>query len=194
MEWDTTWIIVIQFCVPFYDGNNIDIVQSGIWIYVILEMEKIKTRNTHILLIQTCVRLELDANYLISGLKKLFNNNIFFGGITRKTQKHHYLSHLKRYNVLKSFLDSLILKIFTKNLRKSFSFNVALLRNNVLRNEKAVTKKVNSNFKHNTNMLKSQLFSAEIFISFLHESSRIIARLQGRTCENILVAVYNHSR
>ena len=30
-EWDTTWTIIIQFCVRFHDGKNIDIVQSLKW-------------------------------------------------------------------------------------------------------------------------------------------------------------------
>jgi len=48
-------------------------------------------RNTSTLLIQTCFRLELDANYLISGLKKLFNKNIFFGGMCNGPEMINYV-------------------------------------------------------------------------------------------------------
>ena len=65
-ECDTTWTIVIQFCVPFHDGNNIDIVQSlkwtKCWDWTISLSDVNWTRDDSFnrWLIQTCVRLELD--------------------------------------------------------------------------------------------------------------------------------------
>ena len=68
MKWSILWLEIEQ-------KNKL---------YVRREMDQTKslsgTRNTGILLIQTCVRIELDVKYLISGLKKRSTKIYFLEG------------------------------------------------------------------------------------------------------------------